>query len=60
MSEDEEPFDPLANLDQALRSFVDRARIHRAFYLQLVEQGFTEEQALKLTGAQIASIDGGA
>ena len=41
--------DPIAALDQALRSLTDVARILHTFYTALVAEGFTEEQALEMT-----------
>ena len=41
--------DPLAKMDQALAGMGDLAKIIRAFYLGLLSEGFTEQQALILT-----------
>jgi hypothetical protein len=43
--------DPLAAFDQGLRALVDMAKALRAYYVALVAEGFTEEQAFGLTAA---------
>lgn len=59
MSDDEEqPPDLLAGFDQLLRGLVDFARIVRTYYLALVEQGFTEVEALRLTIAYQSCLQG--
>lgn len=52
--------DPLAAMDQMLRGFVDAAKAIRGYYLALVEEGFTQDQALQLAIAwQTQLIRGG-
>jgi hypothetical protein len=48
MSDDEIP-DPLGALDLLLRAVVDVAKATRAYYIELIDNGFTEEQATELT-----------
>lgn len=56
---DETP-DPLAALDQLLRAMLDVAKAVRGYHLALVEQGFTEAQALELAIAYQAQLIRGA
>lgn len=59
MSEEQQP-DWIAQLDQALRTVADAARLTYAYYCGLVEAGFSEDQALALTlGWQAATINAG-
>jgi hypothetical protein len=46
--EDPEIPDPLANIDQAIAGLATRAHILRGYYVALVENNFTEEQALEI------------
>lgn len=52
---DETP-DPLAALDQLLRAMLDVAKAVRSYHLALVEQGFSEAQALELAIAYQAQL----
>lgn len=42
--------DPLAQMDQALRGMVDFGKFVKGAYDGFIENGFTAEQALYLTG----------
>jgi hypothetical protein len=62
VSDDEQPEerpDILAGMDQLLRGLVDVARIVRAYYTALVEQGFTESEAMILTCQYQTGLQGG-
>jgi hypothetical protein len=49
MSDDDDPVDPIAALDQGIAGLGTRARVIRAYYNGLVEHGFTDEQTFQLT-----------
>lgn len=54
---DETPDTPdwMAQMDQLFRGLADVAKSMRAYYTALVEEGFTEEQALAIVVAWQAS-----
>ena len=47
--DEEMPPDPIAALSQALSGLKNIAQIVRTYYVELIAQGFTPEQALGLT-----------
>jgi hypothetical protein len=51
--------DPLAELDQTLRSLQDFAKATRTYWQALRDQGFTEQQATEICGAWIYAIEAG-
>jgi hypothetical protein len=57
MSDEEIP-DWIAQLDQLLRGVADFAKVTYGYYVALVEQGFSEQQAFALTLAFQAGIQG--
>lgn len=48
--------DPLANMDQLLRAVVDIAKVMRVYYVALIEEGFSNEEALRVTMAYQRTI----
>lgn len=59
MSDEQQP-DPIAQLDQTLRTLIDLAKMIHGYHCGLVAAGFTEDQALALTIAyQTAVVQAG-
>ena len=59
MSEDEGMVGQPMDAVEILNSIRNLATTARAFYLQLVEEGFSEADALRLTATWIGGISGG-
>ncbi len=49
MSDEDRIPDPLAALDQAMAAMVTLAKAVRGYYVALLTNGFTEDQAIMLT-----------
>jgi hypothetical protein len=59
MSDETPPVDLVAAIDQLLRGLADVAKIVRVYHLALIEQGFTQAEALQLTMAYQSGLQRG-